>query len=77
MGRYAMFDSVPLPGGASGTVVWIYERQNPPAYEVEVFNALGSMGDGVVTMREDGDRLVPTDPAELAEILRQPPNIML
>ncbi|WCS27777.1 hypothetical protein LOK46_13435 [Methylobacterium sp. NMS14P] len=75
MPRYAMFESVELDGGAHGAIVEIHGGANPPAYEVEVFNVPGSMGDGVVTMRENGDRLVPIDPAGLAEIFRQKPNL--
>jgi hypothetical protein len=42
---------------------------------VEVFNTPESLGDGVVDMMEEGERLVPYDPAEYARVLRQPPNV--
>lgn len=75
MSRYKQFDVVALPNGASVTLLDPWENADPPAWIVEVYNAPGSMGDGVTDMQEGPDGLIALNPVELAEILRQPPNL--
>lgn len=76
MPRYTQFDTVPLPNGASAVCLDLVEGTEPPIWIVEIFNAEGSMGDGVTDMREGPEGLVPVDPEGLAEILRKPPNLL-
>ena len=77
MPRFDELDAFDLPNGARGVIVSVYAPTIlPQGYAVEVFNAAGSMGDGVTNYYEDGDRLVPADPEELEAILRQPPNLL-
>lgn len=75
MTRYRQFDTVSLPNGASAVCLDLIGHENPRVWIVEIFNAKGSMGDGVTEMREGPEGLVPVDPEGLAEILRQPPNL--
>ena len=53
----------------------LVEDTEPPVWIVEVFNAEGSMGDGVADMREGPEGLVACDPEGFAEILGLPPNV--
>lgn len=75
MPRYHQFDSVALPNGAAVVCLDLIEGTEPPVWIVEVFNTKGSMGDGITDMWEGPDGLVALNPAELAEILRRPPNL--
>lgn len=75
--RYKQFQSVDLGDGARGVILDAWHSTGLPAYIVEVFLAEGSAGDGVVDMIETpAGGLEAYDPAELAAVKRQAPNLL-